>query len=123
LKTLAVWRISRPVSIPRLFAILVAVAMLFAPVAMQSGSAMAAMPSDHHSEMTSSGHCGGQPAKHDGQQRPDMPCCAAMCAPSVLPTQAGSELLPFASLAAVPDAPAFPRGVLSEISTPPPRVS
>jgi hypothetical protein len=97
--------------------------MLFAPVFMQSGSAMAAMPSDHHSETKSTGHCGGQPADDDGEQGLEMPCCAAMCAPSALPTQVGSDQLPFASLPAVPDAPDFHRGVLSEISTPPPRVS
>ncbi len=57
------------VSISKLFATLIAIAMIFAPFAMQRGSAMAAMP-EHHSQMTENGHCGEQPAKGTDSNSP-----------------------------------------------------
>ena len=75
--------ISSAVSVSKLFAILVAAAMLFAPFAMQSGSAMAAMPSDHHGQTMEKGHCGGQPAKDKSGKSAEQACCAAMCTAAV----------------------------------------
>ena len=116
-------RISPVVSISRLFAILIAAAMLFAPFAMQSGSAMAAMPSDHHSQTMSKDHCEGQPTTEKDTKSAEKDCCAAMCAASALPTQARPGEVKFSRLLAVPGTVTLYRGILSEISTPPPRVS
>ena len=96
--------------------------MLFAPFAMQSGSAMAAMPSAQHSKMVSDGHCEGQ-TDDNGTEVADKSCCAAMCAAPALPTQDRTDMVEFSSLLAVPGQVALYSGVLSEISTPPPRVS
>lgn len=111
------------VSISKLFAILIAAAMLFTPFAMQSGSAMAAMPSDHYSEMMSKDHCEGQPTTDKDSKSADKPCCASMCSASTLPAQARPNEVEFSRLLAVPGTVTLYRGVASEISTPPPRVS
>ena len=58
----AIGHIWRSVSLRPLFATLIALAMLFAPLAMQTGSAMAMAPADHQSQMVNQGHCGDQPA-------------------------------------------------------------
>ncbi len=110
------------VSISKLFAILIAAAMLFAPFAMQSG-AMAAMPSDHHSQMTEKGHCEGQSGTDDDSKPADKPCCAAMCTAVAVPAPGlGTERI-FAPLPAHPLAANFYQGFLSEIATPPPRLA
>ena len=72
----------------RLHLILAALAMLVAPLAMQSGMAMAAMPMDHR-EMTQAGHCGDDDT--DGQDEPGAmtQCCVAMCS-AVAPLGAAS---------------------------------
>ncbi len=108
------------VTLSRLFAMFVAISLMFGPLAMDR--AMAAVPTSGHSQMTGEGHCppGGDESAEKGMSKP---CCAAMCATAaVVPQSQVSELL-FDRLA-VSTVPAnFHRGVLSEISTPPPRVS
>ena len=109
----------RGVIVPRLFALFIALSLLFGPLAMDR--AMAAAPAGH-AQMTDDGHC--QPAEK-GQPDKAMakPCCAAMCAtPAIVPEASASEPL-FGRLPASPASASFHRGVLSEISTPPPRVS
>ena len=108
------------VSLRPLFAILIAFAMLFAPLAMRSGSAMAMAPADHHAQMMDKGHCGGQPAGKDGKAA-EKSCCVAMCtAISVTPT---ASLEPHAFHSQV-DRPALSQslhGFLAKLPTPPPR--
>lgn len=112
--------ISSIVILSRLFSVFLALSLMFGPLAMDR--AMAAVPAASHAQMSDDGHCA--PAD-DGKADEAMsePCCAAMCAPSALPTQARSDEPQFGRLLAVPAAVSFHRGVLSEISTPPPRVS
>jgi hypothetical protein len=62
----------------RLHLILAALAMLVAPLAMQSGMAMAAMPMDH-SEMAQTGHCGEEDDGSDDKSGAMTQCCIAMC--------------------------------------------
>lgn len=110
--------IYRGVIMFRLFAMLIAISLLFGPLAMDR--AMAAAPASNHSQMTDDGHC--RPAD-DGKPDKVMPgpCCAAMCATSaVMPEASASELL-FERLPASLAPAGFHRGVLSEIATPPPR--
>ena len=118
-----VGRISRSVNITKFFAMLIAAAMLFAPFAMQSGRAMAAMPAGHHDQSMSKDHCKGVPSADQDGKSSDNSCCAAMCTASVLPTQVRPYELQFSRILAVPAKVTLYRGVLSEISTPPPRAS
>ena len=62
----------------RLHLILAALAMLIAPVAMQSGVAMAAMPMNHR-EMAQTGHCGDAEPGNDEKSGAMKQCCIAMC--------------------------------------------
>ncbi|MDQ3143285.1 MAG: hypothetical protein M3Q57_00180 [Pseudomonadota bacterium] len=109
-------------SISKLFAILIAAAMLFAPFAMQ-GPAMAAMPSDHHGQMMVEGHC-EEPTGTEKDSKPaDKPCCAAMCSAAAIPAPGLYAKRVFAPLPATPLAANFYQGFLGEIATPPPRVA
>ena len=106
-----------------LFALLIAVAMLFAPLAMQSGAAMAMAPADHHSQMTKGGHCGDQPAKsHDGKAM-DKSCCAAMCAAVAIPPALRIEPQALALAAERPGLDLFHHSFLAELPTPPPKLA
>ena len=107
----------------KLFAILIAAAMLFAPFAMQSGSAMAAMPTDHHSQLTSTTHCEGQPATDKDSKSADKPCCAAMCAAVAIATGSSVEPAVFARAVERPALEQFRHGILAKLPTPPPRLA
>ncbi len=109
------------VSIPKLFAILAALSVLFAPAV--TGAAMAAAP-HHDMQMTEGGHCQAPPSKSaDRDKMGGKNCCIAMCtaiavAPSAPAEATGlrQQLVPF-----VP--PKAYHGLLAEIATPPPRHS
>jgi len=103
-------------SLPRLFAIFLALSLLFGPLAMDR--AMAAAPAAGHSQMMDDGHCDTDEGATD-KAMPDQ-CCAATAA--VAPEVLADEML-FTRLAVTPATSRFHRGVLSEISTPPPRLS
>ena len=111
------------VSISKLFAILIALSMLFAPFAMQSGAAMAAMPSDHHAQMMDSGHCEGQPATDKDSKSADMPCCAAMCAAIAVAPVSPAEPAAFARSIERPSLKQSLHGFLAKLPTPPPRLA
>lgn len=107
-------------SVRPVFAILIALAMLFAPFAMQSGSARAAMPADH-AQMMESSHCSGETGKFDPGV--DDSCCAAMCAAAALAPAIVADLpIPLRG----DDQPAierFGRSHLAKLPTPPPRIA
>ena len=108
------------VILSRLFAVFIALSLMFGPLAMDR--AMAAVPVSSHSQMSDDGHC--QPADEDKADKAmSEPCCAALCTTSALAPQARTGDLRFDRLAAVSASASFHRGVLSEISTPPPRIS
>lgn len=111
------------VSISKFFAILIAVAMLFAPFAMQSGSAMAAMPSDHHAQMVDTGHCDGQPDTDTDDMSADMPCCAAMCAAISVAPVSPAEPAAYARSIERPSLNQSLHGFLAKLPTPPPRLA
>ena len=62
----------------RLHLILAAVALLIAPVSMQSSIAMAAMPMNHR-DMAQAGHCGDPEPGNDDKSGAMKQCCVAMC--------------------------------------------
>lgn len=111
-------------SLRPLYMMLLALAMLLAPLAVQSGAAMAMAPADHHSMMTNGGHCGEQPAKsHDGKAM-DKSCCAAMCATAAAIVPAlHTEPHALASTVERPGLDLFRHSFLAELPTPPPRLA
>lgn len=112
---------SRPVALQKLFAIIVAVAVLFAP-SLAHASMMAGAASAHQTQTMEMGHCDWAPGKSDGKT-PVKSCCIAMCmAVAISPaTPAGVAMLQhtptyFAVLTSW-------HGHLGEIATPPPRLA
>lgn len=109
------------VSIRKLFAILVALSVLFAPAV--TGAAMAAAP-HHDMQMMEGGHCQAPPSKSaDHDKMGGKNCCISMCtavavAPST-PAEATGVRLQLAQFAL----PKTYHGLLAEIATPPPRHS
>lgn len=106
----------------RLHLLLAALAMLIAPIAMQSGVAMAAMPMDQGA-MAQAEHCGDGDQDQDDKSGAMVQCCVAMC-------------LAVAPLGAVPNEPIAyhapllfgflsteHRAFLAELPTPPPRAA
>ena len=111
--------ISRAVIIRRLSALLIALAMSFAPLGMP---AMAEAAPASHDQMSMSGHCDQQPQPDRHHKAADKNCCAAMCLAVVVP--AGSaELAQFHPPGQRPRSDAGRRGFLAEIATPPPKLS
>lgn len=100
--------------------ILAALAMLVAPLAMQSGMAMGAMPMDHQ-ETVQPGHCGDQDAGDEDPSGAMTQCCIAMC----------SAVAPLGAAPLEPAAFIGPllfglhstehRAFLAKLPTPPPR--
>ncbi|MBL8655753.1 hypothetical protein [Parafrankia sp. BMG5.11] len=106
----------------RLHLILAALAMLVAPLAMQSGMAMAAMPMDHR-EMAKSGHCGDEDSGSEDQPGAMTQCCVAMCS-AVAPLGAASlELVMYHAplLFGLPSTEH--RAFLAKLPTPPPKLA
>lgn len=108
-------------SMQKLFAILVALAVLVAPAFTRAGEAFAAVP-DHHAQMLTTGHCqDAAPGSDQEEDSPAQTCCISMCmAVAVAPPKALSEGDVLHS-PAVFTARAFVMGLPAEIATPPPR--
>lgn len=107
------------------FVFVIALAMLIAPLATQSGAAMAmAMaPADHHAQMMESRHCGEQPAKGDHDKAPDTSCCVAMCAAVAVTPSASIEQHSFFRPIERPALDQSLHSFLAELPTPPPRLA
>ena len=105
------------------FAILIAAAMLLAPLAIRSGAAMAMAPSAHPEQTIDKGHCSGPAGQPDGGQDTGDPCCAAMCnglaVAAAAPVEAAANPEPLLTVAPVADR----HGVCAKLPTPPPRLS
>ena len=106
----------------RLHLILAALAMLVAPLTMQSGMAVAAMPMDHR-EMAQAGHCGDEESSGEGEPGAMTQCCVAMCsavAPSgAAPLEPVTYQAPFLfGLRSIEH-----RAFLAKLPTPPPRLA
>jgi hypothetical protein len=110
-----------PVSIRKLFAILLALAVLFAPGA--AGAALAAAP-HHDMQMMKAGHCQTPPSMPAGHEKmAGKSCCIAMCmALAVAPFAHAEARMPRQQVAGV-TAPRAYHSLPSEIATPPPRIS
>ena len=97
---------------------LVALAMAFAPFAVQGGAM--AMPSGHDRMAMDEGHCGDEPAEDDGSAASDS-CCTAMCTAIAAAPASGVEAASFARSIERPAPDRFGRSFLAELPTPPPR--
>ena len=113
--------ICQGVSLRPLFAILIAFAMLFAPLATQSGSAMAMGPADHQSQMMNQGHCSDQPTGGKDSKMPGKSCCVAMCTAVAVAPVSPVEPLAFERVADRPSLVQFHHSYLAKLATPPPR--
>lgn len=111
------------VSIRRLFAILVAVAVLFGPVFTHASAASAAV-GGHHSQMVDAGNCESPtPVSSQDDTTPTKSCCVSMCmgvAAMPAPRASSSMVRPVPAVAAIPT---LHLSYLGEIATPPPRRS
>ena len=110
-------------SLRLLLAILTGLALSFAPLGLQNGSAMAMGPGDHQMQMMESGHCDGQPAKDNHSKSSAMSCCAAMCTALAVAPMAPAGPLVLESSAERPALEQSGHGFLAELPTPPPRLT
>lgn len=103
---------------------LIALAMLAAPLTMGDGAAMASPPATaHHRDASAmSGHCDEQPApdQDKSHKATGSNCCVATCVAVVTPAGA-AELAAYHPLTERPTSDADRLGTLAEIATPPPR--
>lgn len=111
------------VRMSKFFAILIAAAMLFAPLVMQRGSAMAAMPSDHRGQMAGTDHCEGQPTNDKDSKSADKPCCAAMCAAVAVAPASPADPIAYARLTERPALKLSLHSFVAKLPTPPPRLA
>lgn len=111
---------SLTVSIRRLFAMLMAIAVLVGPV-LTHASASAAAVTDHHVQMMEAGHCEASPAdSSEDESAPAKSCCVSMCMGVALtpPAAADPASVPAPAVFAPPSAHL---NHLAEIATPPPK--
>src|SRR5574338_902735 len=109
------------VSFRTLFALFVALAVLFAPGVARAGEAFTAMP-DHQAQMMEAGHCQMPPSKSaDHDKMPGKSCCISMCM-AIAVTPAAPDIERLAPNApAVFALPTFHTSAPPELATPPPR--
>jgi hypothetical protein len=114
---------SPTMSYQKLFAIFVALAVLFAPAFTRAGEALAAVP-DHHAQMLEAGHCQAPPGQSgDEEKAPATNCCISMCmAVAIAPASPLSHKDVHNAPAAL-TARTFLIGLPLEIATPPPRTA
>lgn len=107
-----------------LFAMLIAAVMLFAPLALRGGSAMAMVPAaDHHAQMMDRGHCDDQPVEDKDSQSADQSCCVAMCTAIAIDAARATGPHDFHGPTGPPAPSQFRHDFLAKLPTPPPRLA
>jgi len=111
------------VSIRKLFAMMIALAVLLAPSVAYADMPMAMGP-HHDMQMMQMGHCQMPPSKSDGHDKADgKSCCISMCmAVAIAPPVPTTSVEP-AHVSTYFAVPTSWHGYLGEIATPPPRVA
>ena len=105
-------------------AVLLAFAMLFAPLVATSGSAMGMAPSaEHHGRTMESRECGDQRTDGDHDKSPEKPCCIAMCAAVAIAPSSFVEQHVFPRSDERASLVQLAHGFLAELPTPPPRLA
>lgn len=106
-------------SIRKLFALLLAVSVLFAPGV--AGAAMASSPY-HAMQMMQGGHCQTMPSSSGGDHKmTGKSCCIAMCMAVAVAPSTPAQSSPLRQQVAQFAPPQTYRGLPAEIATPPPR--
>lgn len=113
---------SPALSIRKLFAIFVALAVLFAPAASRATAAIAGV-SDHELMMEQTGHCRMPSGSADHRKGADKTCCISMCMAATVNDLAPSADEFFTQITPVPMIPTLHIGCLGDIATPPPRLA
>lgn len=108
-------------SLRRLFALVIALAVLIAPALTRVGEAYAAAP-DHHSQMMTKGHC-VIPADGDQDKSAKNSCCFKMCMAVAVETAMPSAVQPLQGSTNLPALRSFQVGTPAELATPPPRAA
>ena len=108
-------------SVRRLFAVVIALAVLLAPAMTRVGEAYAAVP-DHHAQMMMKGHC-ESPPDADQDKKAGMSCCFQMCmaVTADLAVPPAPEVL--LGVTGAPALQSLPIGTPAELATPPPRAA
>jgi hypothetical protein len=112
-----------PVSVQKLFTILVALAVLFAPSAVSAEHI--AMIHGHDMQMMEIGHCAMLPSSKTGDHNKadGKSCCISMCMAVALAPSAPADAAEPKHNASYFTVPQFWHGYLGEIATPPPRMA
>ena len=109
-------------SIRKLFGVLIALAVLFAPSAV-AAEHMASM-AGHDMQMMEMGHCDGPPSKSsDHDKNAGKSCCISMCMALAVTPDAPAADVEVEHAATYFAVPASWHGFLGEIATPPPRTA
>jgi hypothetical protein len=106
----------------RLNLMVAALAMLVAPLAMQSGVAMMPMPVDHR-EMARVGHCGDEDSGDADKSGAMTQCCVAMCSAVAPPGAPSPEPISFHAPLLGGFRSTEHRPFLAKLPTPPPRAA
>lgn len=110
-----------PVSIRKLFAMLIALAVLFAPGV--TGAAMAAS-TDHQMQMMQGGHCNmPMSGKSDHDKMGGQNCCISMCMAVAIAPSTSADVQPLSAQITQFALARTYHGTLAEIATPPPRLA
>ena len=108
-------------SLSKLFAILIAIAVLMAPAFSRMGEAAAALPGDHHKQMAQGGHCQSPaPAPGEHEKAPANSCCISICMGLAVASPDGQMSNP-APARATFALRSLHLSYLGEIATPPPK--
>jgi hypothetical protein len=106
----------------KLFAILIALAVLIAPAFSRLGDASAALPDNHHMQMVQAGHCqSSEPVPDEHEQAPTKSCCFSMCLGVAVATPSGLQASNGATAPATYAIRSLHLSYLGEIATPPPK--
>lgn len=105
----------------RIFAALIALSVLFAPMVARVGEAYAAVP-DHHAQMMKSGHCETVPDM-DKDDSTDGRCCFQLCLVVAVAPIAPGARRPVLGSTKNAMLKTFMVGAPSELATPPPRAA
>lgn len=106
----------------RFLAALAALALVWAPLALQGGAAMATAPADHHAQMMQGGDCHDKQSDQKGHSSGKV-CCAAMCTAIVVPPVVTLEPAPLAGSTSGTSLAESGPSYLAELPTPPPRLA
>lgn len=113
---------SNLMSIRKLFAMLVAFAVLFAPAFTSAGMAGAAVP-DHHAQKMDKRHCDAAGDEDQDEPSGKMACCGAICMAVAVTPATVSVVKHVPGDVPVARLHAFQTGTPAELATPPPRVA